>query len=217
MSRFTEADKEYRAVIEATGRTLPDALASARDAGSVDLTGTDITRAILLRLKAFFSAQAQIKEILQKRVATPAADFFVETVNFYLKVAFEQLAPSLCVMSEKKIIQHRNGLRPDISLWRGDKVVAAVECKTQLGWNRNGWLSEFEERENELHVFFPEAQLFQVVMTGSNWPGFGTDERIGKQFFVLLDDIRNLEALDECNIVHPIKALVRAIHLHAGA
>lgn len=87
----------------------------------------------------------------------------------------------------------------------------------KLGWNRNGWLSEFEERENELHVFFPEAQLFQVVMTGSNWPGFGTDERIGKQFFVLLDDIRNLETLDECNIVHPIEALVQAIHLHAGA
>jgi hypothetical protein len=217
MSHFTEADKDYRAAIEATGLTLADALASARVAGSVDLTGTDITQAILLRLKAFFAAQSQIKTTLQKRVASPAADFFVEAVSFYFTIAFEQLAPSLCVISEKKIIRHRNGLRPDISLWCGDKVVAAVECKTQLGWNRNGWLSEFEERENTLHEFFPDAQLFQVVLMGSNWSGFGTDERIGRQFFVLLDSIQNLEAFTEHNIVHPIEALIEAIQLHAGA
>ncbi len=184
MPSFSEADKNYRATIEATGRKLAKAFASARAVGSINLKDTDITEAVLLRLKSFFYAQEKIKRELQKGYAASAADFFVETVCFFLKVAFEQLNPSLDIASEKAIISRRGALRPDISVWRDNKIVAAIECKTQLGWNRSKWQPDFESRERKLHQQHKNAKLFLLVMTGSNWPGFGNDQRVGKQFFI---------------------------------
>jgi hypothetical protein len=189
MRTFTEADGEYRRAIEAPGRELSAAFSAARQVAKVDLQSDDISRAILLRLKSFLEAQDIIKLQLQKVYAAPAADFFVEAVVFYLQVAFAQLAPDLRVSSEENIVAKQGSLRPDISIWRQDQVIAAIECKTQLGWNRNGWLPDFEDRELRLTTEFPNAKLFLLVVTGRNWPGFGNNLRVGKQFFVLLNDI----------------------------
>jgi len=56
-------------------------------------------------------------------------------------------------------------------------------------------------------------------MTGSNWAGFGDDVRVGKQFFVLLNEIwpRDYEPSDEksMGIVHPIEKLFHEILCHA--
>ena len=66
MPTFVEADRDYRAAIEAPGRKLADALASAHAAGPVNLKDTDLTHAVLLRLKSFFATQDEIKRSLQK-------------------------------------------------------------------------------------------------------------------------------------------------------
>ena len=220
MTSFSEADKNYRVAIEASGRRLAKAFASARAVGPIDLANTDITMAVLLRLKSFCSAQEDIKRELQKVYAAPAADFFVETVCFFLKVAFKQLNPSLDIASEKSIIPRRGVLRPDISIWRDNKIVAAIECKTQLGWNRSKWRSDFELRERKLHEQYKNAKLFLLVMTGSNWPGFGKDRRIGKQFFMLLDKVWpnkiDESQVGKSNLVNSIESLFRAIHLHVN-
>lgn len=188
MASFTEADAEYRRTIEACGRELPIALLAAKSVANIDLQGYDISTAVLLRLKSFLETQDVIKSNLKKVYAAPAADFFVETVVFYLQVVLAKLAPDLRVESEKNIVRMQGSMRPDISIWRQDQVVAAIECKTQLGWNRDGWLHDFEDRESRLKVEFRSANLFLLVMTGRNWPGFGDDSRVGNQFFVLLND-----------------------------
>lgn len=218
MRTFSETDKAYRAAIEAPARKLPSALAAARAVSNIDLNGTDITHAILLRLKSFFLGQQKIKSILGKIYAAPSADFFVESVCFFLKVVLGKLDPSLVVASERNIVSRRGSMRPDISIWKRDTVLAAIECKTQLGWNRDGWLREFRNRETRLSAEFPRAKLFLLVMTGSNWPGFGHDKRVGKQFFVLLDDIwpNKFEPLSTTtSIVHPIEQLFRRILFHS--
>lgn len=218
MRTFTEADQAYRTAIEALGRDLPSAFAAARSVLPIDLNATDITHAVLLRLKSFLLCQEQIKSELGKVYAAPAADFFVESVCFFLKVVLGTLDPSLAVASERNIVRQRGSIRPDISVWRGEKVVAAVECKTQLGWNRDGWLHDFEDRETRLATEFPDAQMFLLVMTGSNWPGFGDDKRVGKQFFVLLNDIwpNTFEAsAATASIVHPIESLFHEVLSHA--
>jgi hypothetical protein len=58
-------------------------------------------------------------------------------------------------------------------------------------------------------------------MTGRNWPGFEkNDQRVGKQFFVLLDDAWPSEfeipQVGQGPIVHRIESLFQEIHLHAG-
>jgi len=214
MTTFTEADKTYRTIVEAPGRELSAAFDAARSVSSIDMNGTDITHAILLRLKAFFQCQEQIKTNLGKIYAAPASDFFVETVCFFLKVVLEKLDASLAVASEKNIVRRQGSMRPDISIWKNGKVIAAIECKTQLGWNRDGWLKDFEEREKLLSNKFQNAYLFLLVMTGSNWPGFGNDERVGKQFFVLLNNVWPIrfEPSNVANaIANPIEGLFQNI------
>ena len=217
MLTFTEADEAYRAVIEGIGRELPAAFASAHSVSEIDLNSTDVSHAILLRLKAYYLCQEEIKSQLGKVYAAPAADFFVETVCFFLKVVLGKLAPLLTVASEKNIVRRQGSMRPDISIWKEDKVVAAIECKTQLGWNRDGWLQDFENRESRLVEEYPDAHFFLLVMTGRNWHGFGDDKRVGKKFFVLLNNIwpNTFDtAMTTSALVHPIEGLISEVLSH---
>jgi hypothetical protein len=219
MTTFAQADSDYRLAIEAPGRELAAAFAAARSVGVPDLSKDELTEAVLLRLKSFLVTQDAIKTGLNKVYAAPAADFLVETVAFYLQVALENLAKNLLVASERNAVRHAGSLRPDISIWRGEELVAAVECKTQLGWNRDGWLTDFEDRESRLREECPQAKLFLLVMTASNWSGFGDDQRVGKQFFVLLHDTwpRDLSEYSSAYIVHRVEQLVAELLAHTEA
>ncbi len=218
MSSFVSADSDYRHAIEATGRDLSAAFVSAQQVPFINLNGDDISRAVLLRLRSFFITQDAIKKGLDKVYAASAADFLVETVLFYVRVTLARLQPSLTVASERNVVRERGSMRPDISIWRGEQVVAAIECKTQLGWNRNGWLEDFTQRETRLRDHFPDSKLFLLVMTASNWSGFGDDARIGKQFFVMLEKIwpRDFEESMANSIVNRIECLIAEIVQHAG-
>lgn len=66
-----------------------------------------------------------------------ASDFFVEAIIFYLKLILEKNKIDYEVHSERQIRQKRGAIRPDISVWKKDKVIAVLECKAQLGWNRD--------------------------------------------------------------------------------
>lgn len=216
MQSYPEVDAAYRSAIEAPGRELAAAFAAARQL-PVDLSGDQLTRAVLLRLRSFFATQDVIKTALGKVYAASASDFFVETAAFFLQVSLEKLSPGLEIAAEKNIVRKAGSMRPDITVWRDGKVIAAVECKTQLGWNRDGWQQEFEEREKRLVEAFPGARLFLLVMTGSNWAGFGADQRAGRQFFVLLREIWPRE-FDEATmnlVVNRFEELVHAVVSHA--
>ena len=93
-------------------------------------------------------------------------------------------------------------------------MVAIVECKTQLGWNRDNWENNFEERERTLKSEYPPAEAFLVVMTSNNWPGFGsTNEKVGKKYFALSSIWpKNISEEDvEGVIINSIEGLFRII------
>lgn len=89
--------------------------------------------------------------------------------------------------------------------------MAIVECKTQLGWNRNNWEDDFEEREEKLQVLFPNARAFLLVMTGRNWSGFGDNAKVGTKYFCLLDDIWPVSFEHNGQILTPIEDLFRKL------
>ena len=89
------------------------------------------------------------------------------------------------VHSERQVQRKRGSIRPDISIWKNDEVVAIIECKTQLGWNRDSWEKDFCERENKLKKLFPNASAYLIVMTSLNWSGFGNDKNVGRKYFCL--------------------------------
>jgi hypothetical protein len=146
----------------------------------------DYSQAITNRLRNFYLLQSETKDFLGKKVAQAGSDFFVETILFFLKLFNDVEDLGLEIKSEQAIQRRRNALRPDITIWSDSELLAVIECKTQLGWHRHEWDIHFKDRENKIKETFPKAQIFLVVMSGSNWTGFGDDPRVGKQLFCLL-------------------------------
>ena len=150
------------------------------------LNSNDLTKAIILRLKTYYETQDRIVKFLDKNSVSPAADFFVETVLFYLKLLLEQRKVQLEAKSEVRFDTKNGYIRPDISIWKDDKVVAIIECKTNLGFRRNEWESDFKSRTKKLKTVFSNAKAFLLVLSSKNWSGFDKDyNKVGKQYFAL--------------------------------
>ena len=211
-----KSERTYWDVLRKQYEQLEALYQEIKSQGKLSLDGHEISKAILFRMKTYYEVHNRIKSLLNKRYVPPASDFFVEAVAFYLKALLHTHNTGLDLHSERQIGGGRRALRPDISIWRGAEVVAAIECKTQLGWNRAKWEDDFRSRERKLREKFSKAQAFLLVMTERNWSGFrGSDEKVGKQFFALLrsefwpTDITN-ENIEEA-LRTPIEDLFRKI------
>ncbi|MCD4746038.1 MAG: hypothetical protein K8R58_07050 [Bacteroidales bacterium] len=194
-----EIDKKYRdnliGVVEQLGTTFNQ----IKDSYAFDLKKNEITEAIILRLKAYYDSQSSIKDLLEKGYLAAASDFFVESVIFFLKLYLINNNIGIEAKSEKdiKLGKYKTDkgkirtkvIRPDITIYKNDKPVAIIECKTQLGWNRNDWKKDFEKRTQLLNSKYPDAKAYLLVMTGSNWGGFINDVDFNSQYFCLLNDI----------------------------
>jgi hypothetical protein len=181
-----EFEKKYWESLDNQQKQLVSLYEEIKSNASISLEGRNITKAILLRMKAYYNTQNKIKKFLNKRYLSAASDFFVEAIAFYLKLIFDKKGVDFEVHSERQIMPKRRAIRPDISVWENDKVVAIIECKTQLGWNRDKWEEDFRKRESKLKDKFPNAKAFLVVMTSENWPGFSDDnKKVGEQYFTL--------------------------------
>jgi hypothetical protein len=181
-----EFEKKYWESLDNQQKQLVSLYEEIKSNASISLEERNITKAILLRMKAYYNTQNKIKKFLNKRYLSAASDFFVEAIAFYLKLIFDKKGVDFEVHSERQIMPKRGAIRPDISVWENDKVVAIIECKTQLGWNRDKWEEDFRKRESKLKDKFPNAKAFLVVMTSENWPGFSDDnKKVGEQYFTL--------------------------------
>jgi hypothetical protein len=158
----------------------------------VNLISNEITLCLLERLNTYYEMQYAIKNLLRKRYITAGADYFVESVVFFLKLVLEKQNVGLEVHSERQIKKTRGSIRPDISVWKNNDLIAIVECKTQLGWNRGEWEEHFEARKTQLIADFPSAKAYLLVMTDLNWGGFKEERHqalLGKEYFCLLKGV----------------------------
>ena len=210
-----EFEKKYWKSLNNQHKQLVSLYEEIKSNASISLEKRDITKAILLRMKAYYDVQDKIKKFLNKRYLPAASDFFVETIVFYLKVILDIEDIGLEVHSERQIRQKKGTIRPDISVWKNNKVVVIVECKTQLGWNRDKWEEDFKKRESKLKKEFPNAKAFLVVMTSKNWPGFSVDnKRVGEQYFTLSSVWPKnipLDKIDSVIVNPPIEDLFKKI------
>ena len=196
---------------------LPDSLRlsfeNLKALGPLPIEGKEVTASILRTLKIYYEVGDKVKVFLNKRQRAVTADFFVETLLFYLKAFIETHNLGLVASSEQNVKRQRGSLRPDISIWGAEKLVAVIECKTNLGWNRKGWKSDFLKREAEIHSDFPDAKCFLIVLTEVNWPGFDKDPKVGDQYFTLSKDWPPHVDLEhaEASIKNPIEPLLRHI------
>jgi hypothetical protein len=211
-----DADAAFRDALAQLPEALEESFRRLVAQGPLALHGTEITRAVLLRMAAFYQAQLRMMGFLGKHYMGAAADFFVETVVFFLRVLATTHQLDIEIAAERQIRRARGAMRPDISIWRDDKCLACIECKTQLGWKRHGWEAQFIERERRLLLDHTGACSFLLVLTAKNWGGFGTSPNVGKKYFVLSNvwptgiDFDQLEDA----VITPIESLfVRVVEL----
>jgi hypothetical protein len=207
-------EKKYWKSLDNQRKQLVSLYEKIKSNVSISFEERDITKAILLRMKAYYNTQNKIKEFLNKRYLSAASDFFVEAIAFYLKLIFDKEGIDFEVHSERQIVPRRGAIRPDISVWKNDKVVAIIECKTQLGWNRNKWEEDFKKRESKLKNEFPNAKAFLVVMTSENWSGFPDgNKKVGAQYFTLSSTwpTNISDAKIDSVIMNPIEGLFKKI------
>lgn len=186
---------------------------SLKQSGPLPIEGQEVTTSILLTLKTHYDVEHEIKTLLDKRIRGHAADVFVETLLLYVQVFFQTHGVGLTAVSEKSISRKRGSIKPDISIWQGEQLIAIIECKTNLGWNRQGWEKYLKERESSVHHLFPRAKCFLVVLTEVNWSGFGSDPRVGDQLFTLSAVWPTDVSLDcpGASIRNPIEPLLRQL------
>ena len=209
-----EFEKKYRNYLSKQYKELYSLYNNIKLNGDISLKTNDITKAILWRIKAFSETNNKIKKFLNKKYAPAAADFFVETVLFYLKLILDKYKKQYEVFSERPIKRNKGSMKPDISIWDNDKVIAIIECKTNLGWDRIDWESHFKAREKRLKKDFPDAKAFLLIETKRNWPGIPDDDiNLGKKYFILSKGMQpntNIENLDSV-ILTPIEDLFKKL------
>lgn len=186
--KLQDIENDYIDAYKSQWECLENVFDISKNSVSIDFDSTDITLCLIQRLNAYYQTQNNIKGFLNKRYAAPAADFFVESVLYFLKLSLEVSKSNLEAHSERQIKRKRNAIRPDISIWKNDEVVSIIECKTQLGWSRTTWQRDFEKREGKLKSDFPEAEAYLLVMTGSNWGGFSEEHFCSGKYYCLLKD-----------------------------
>ncbi|MCI9844459.1 hypothetical protein [Flavobacterium pectinovorum] len=173
----------------------------------INIETREYSNLLLNRMKQYYRSQYDNKEFLEKRYITNGADFFTEQLLFYMKIYLSKTNPDLQAISEKQIVAKRGSIRPDISIWKDNEVIAIIECKTQLGWNRHKWEIDFNKREKKLNKEFKNAKAFLVVLTGQNWGGFEENDLLGEKYFCLLKDKWITSFEDENDIFTPIENL----------
>jgi hypothetical protein len=204
---------EYAIALDSLSDILKQSYASIRDL-KPSIDKKDYSKLVINRLRAFYHAQAETKDFLNKRIAQPGDHFFVETIVFALKLFCDIEKLNLEIASERTIKHKRKSIRPDISIWTGDKLIGAIECKTQLGYQRNSWDNQLQDRATKIRLAFPEAKLFLLVMTSVNWSSFGDDPRVGTELFCLLNEVWPAfmsKDFDESIILNPIEPLLEQV------
>ena len=128
---------------------------------------------------------------IREGLCPPAADFFVESVCFFLKVVLGRLDSSLTVASEKNIVRRRGSMRPDISIWRGETVLAAIECK--VCWRPSvKTMYPPAYPHDELQLLYPDVYLLHGSIK------MGPGMRMNRNMIILKDG----EAL---TLVNPVR------------
>jgi hypothetical protein len=146
------------------------------------------TNFILSYMRDLKTFQSIFGSLFRRQKRPPAADDFTAAVALALVQFLAARGFPNRVRSEQKTHGRRGATRPDISI-RSDseKLLATVECKTNLGWAREEWKDQCEKRTAALQGMFPGCTSYLCVLSASNWDTseFTTSPSFGKHWFCL--------------------------------
>ena len=162
------------------------------DSFADDLIDTsEIQTAICEYMDQVASRSRALSSVLGRTKEPPMADVFTEATNMLVDAITRTSALAhlgISVSSEKNLKLPQGGYRkPDVSLWKEDKLVGVIECKTCLGRRRDDWQDDYEKRVAEFATLGLKSDaLFLLVETEQTWCGFPpNDSRTSVSWFTL--------------------------------
>jgi hypothetical protein len=175
------------------------------ETGHVNLLRSEWTKLFVSRMHAHTFYNDQIKGFANKRVRASLDHAMVETIAMQLKAYLRKIGRlDMVVHAEKSIPGSR--CRPDVSVWIGERCVAAIECKVQLGWDRDNHEQNFTNREAALTAAgVPVGNVWHVVASQCNWVR-GTTPRWGSRWLVVGEEYSGhwKPFGVGCTVIHPI-------------
>lgn len=212
-SLLSKAYNNHRASIRDACGTLANEFRSLKGAEEFLLSRV-ATTFILNWMRDYYRFQKELDGLFGRNVSPQAADQFTAAVGIALEKYLSTYDFERCVKSEISLAPKKRGMRPDISIWAGqNNLVGFIECKTQLGWNRSGWQSQYHERTNKARSNFSDCLSYLCVLTNLNWkttwPDFHTSELAGTRWFCLLDDVWPSDFAGDgaVGVPHPIEPM----------
>ena len=172
------------------------------ETGYVDLLRSEWTALFVSRMHAHTYYNDRMKGLANKRVRASLDHAMVETIAMQLKAYLRKIGRlDMTVHAEKTI--PGTGRRPDVSVWIGDRCVAVIECKVQLGWNRDNHEPHFTLRETALaNAGVPVGNVWHIVASQCNWER-SNNPRWGDRWRVVGEEYSGDWKL-VCTVIHPI-------------
>jgi len=167
----------------------------------------DWTGLFCARMRAHTNYHDAIKVIANKRVRGALDHAMTETLAMQIKALLGVHRPDLRVASEMTIPQKR--VKPDISVWKEGKCLAAIECKVQMGWSRGAVAKDFTAREAKLVAAgVPSANIWHVVASQCNWER-DTTANWGHRWLVIGEEYTGAWA--KVTLVHDLERMYSAL------
>jgi len=153
------------------------------------LAKNEISESITNRMLSFWKTHDEIKNFLNKNQKQSSSDFFVECCLFFLRSYFSSVKTEWEIKSEFPIWKEkRKSIRPDITIWNKNNLLAIIEVKVQLGRTRATWKDDLVQREIKLKSLFPDVYFAVICHDECNWkPGFERNSDFGTKYFTLRD------------------------------
>lgn len=167
-------------------------LAEAADGyADMSITGDDLQDSLVRYIDTIALKSQLMSRAIRRWKEPPIADAMTGALNIVVDgiVRSPSLrSEGLRVSSEENFRLSTKGIRkPDVAVWKGDQLLAIVECKTSLGFTRKTWEADYTKRVNEFvgSGLDPRGVIY-VVASEDGWSGFDpSDPRTGTVWFAL--------------------------------
>jgi len=136
-----------------------------------------------LRVRALSETLGRAKEPALSEIVTESVNMLVD--SFIRQPTMRHLG--FQVSSEKNVKLPSGYRKPDVGIWKDEKLKLIVECKTSLGRRRKEWEGDFLKRIEEFAAAgLDPNSIMLFVGTDTTWKGFPRgDKRVHKTWFSL--------------------------------
>jgi hypothetical protein len=146
-----------------------------------EISGDDLQFSVCNYLDVYARRSRTISEVIHRIKEPSISELFTEATVMMIDGILRSPQFSdfgLHVSSENNLkIEKGKYLKPDVAIWKDDKIVSVIECKTSLGRARKEWQGMFEERVNVLgSIGIRKESIILFVASENCWQGFPKDD-----------------------------------------